>query len=320
MAIADQLITDKYAIYNGDCIEAMQELPDESIDMVVYSPPFGGLYIYSSDIRDLSNSIDRDEFFYHYDFVVKETHRILKPGRMACVHAMDLPTGNTGLDAFYDFPGDIIRQHMRLGFEPVKRHHVWKEPLAIRNRTMTKALSHKMLTEDSTRTSIAHADQLLIFRRSGINAVPVSHPHGLMEYAGERPIPHDLMQYRGYEGNQIENRFSHWIWRQYASAFWDDVRLDHVLPFREAKDEGDEKHCHPLQLDVIERCVILYSNVGETVLTPFMGVGSEVYMSVKKNRRAIGIELKPSYYRQSVRNLEVAAEQAKEDIEQPALF
>lgn len=306
MGVADSLICDGYALYLGDCCEVLPTFPDGSVDLSVYSPPFAGLYQYSSNERDLSNSLDREEFFRHYEFVVREVFRLTKPGRMSAVHCTDIPSGNTGLDHLYDFPGDLIRLHERLGFQFVARYHVWKEPLTVRNRTMVKSLSHKMLTEDSTRCSIANADQLLVFRRKGRNAVPVAHPDGLTHYAGARPMPRDVLEYRGWTGSQIENRYSHWIWRQYASAFWDDVRLDRVLPHRAAKEEEDEKHVHPLQMDVIERAVILWSNAGETVLTPFMGVGSEVYGAAINQRRAIGIELKPSYYRQAVRNLEQA--------------
>lgn len=315
MAIIEQHITDQYAIYNADCIEVMQSLPDNAVHLSVYSPPFAGLYHYSSDDRDLSNARNYDEFFEHYDFVVKEIHRLTLPGRMTAVHCMDVPTGNTGCDTLMDFPGDIIRQHKRLGFDYVARYHVWKEPLTVRNRTMTKALAHKQIVDDSSRCTVASADYLLVFRKRGKNPIPIAHPTGLLEYAGERKIPADLMMYRNWKGNQIENRYSHWIWRQYASAFWDDVRLDRVLPFREARGEDDEKHVHPLQLDVIDRCLTLWSNPGETVLTPFMGVGSEVYASVMQGRRAVGIELKESYYAQAVKNIEDAARQHDTQVE-----
>jgi DNA modification methylase len=181
---------------------------------------------------------------------------------------------------------------------------------------MTKSLAHKTIVEDSSRCGVASADYLLCFRRHGDNPVPITHPNGLTEYAGERPVPPELTSYRGWTGNQIENRYSHWIWRQYASAFWDDVRLDRVLPFREARDEEDEKHVHPLQLDVIDRVLVLWSNPGERVLTPFMGVGSEVYGAVRAGRFGVGVELKPSYYRQAIRNLE----QATGEVEQDSLF
>lgn len=171
---------------------------------------------------------------------------------------------------------------------------------------MRKDLAHKTIVEDSSRCSVASADYLLVFRRHGENPIPIEHPNGLTEYAGERQPPAELLPYRGWTGKQIENRWSHWIWRQYASAFWDDVRIDRVLPFREARDEEDEKHVHPLQLDVIDRVLVLWSNPGETVLTPFMGVGSEVYAAVCAGRRGVGVELKPSYYRQAIRNLRAA--------------
>lgn len=302
-SILDQTITPKYALYNGDCMEVMADFPDESIHLSVYSPPFAGLYHYTSSERDLSNCADYPEFFEQYGFVVAELERLTMPGRMSAVHCMDVPTGNSGGDALRDFPGDIIRLHADHGFDYVARYHVWKEPLTVRNRTMKKDLAHRTLVEDSTRCSVASADYLLIFRRKGENLVPVEHPEGLMEYAGGRPIPHELLKYRGWTGNQRENRYSHWIWRQYASAFWDDVRLDRVLPFREARDEEDERHVHPLQLDVIDRCIVMWSNPRERVLTPFMGVGSEVYGAVRNDRFGIGAELKPSYYRQAVKNV-----------------
>jgi hypothetical protein len=216
---------------------------------------------------------------------------------------MDIPSSNTGLDHLTDFPGDIIRLHDRVGFKYVARYAVWKEPLGVRNRTMAKHLAHRTVVEDSSRCGVASADYLLVFRRTGVNPIVIEHPIGLTEYAGSREIPRELLHYRGWTGNQIENRYSHWIWRQYASAFWDDVRIDRVLPFKEARDDSDEKHIHPLQLDVIDPCLTLWSNPGETVLTPFMGVGSESYSAVRLGRRGIGIELKPSYYRQAQRNM-----------------
>lgn len=303
MAVADQKITDKYAIYCGDCVETMQKMPAESIHLSIYSPPFGGLYHYSSNERDLSNCLDYKQFFEHYDFVVKELARLTMPGRMTAVHCMDVPSGNSGTDHLIDFPGDIIRQHEKHGWKFIARYAIWKEPLAVRNRTMAKNLAHKTIVEDSSRCSVASADYLLVFRRKGQNQIPIAHQTGLHSYAGEREIPAELHRYKGWKGNQIENRYSHWIWRQYASAFWDDIRIGRVLPFKEARGEDDEKHVHPLQLDVIERVLTLWSNPGEKVLTPFMGVGSEVAGAVVNGRLGIGMELKPSYYQQAVRNL-----------------
>jgi len=315
---AQQVITDRYAIYQDDCLEVMPKFPDGSVHFSVYSPPFAGLYHYSSSPRDLSNCRDYPEFLEHYEFVVREIERLTMPGRLTAVHAMDVPMGNTGSsgDHLMDFPGDIIRLHERCGFMYTARYHVWKEPLGVRNRTMAKKLAHATVVDDSSRCGVASADYLLVFRKRGENPEPITHPHGLTEYAGSRKIPADLLKYRGWDGNQIQNRYSHWIWRQYASAFWDDVRIDNVLPFQDSRDEDDEKHVHPLQLDVIDRAIVLWSNPGDTVLTPFMGVGSEVYSAVRAGRRGIGAELKDTYFRQAVANLE----QVDVTIETPTLF
>jgi len=306
MAVKDQLITENYAIYNGDCIEVMQGLPDASVHLTVYSPPFAGLYQYSSDDRDMSNCLNYEEFFEHYGYCIGEIERITMPGRISAVHCMDIPLSNAGCDAMFDLPGRIIKEHEARGFAYGGRRVIWKEPLMVRNRTMMKSLHHKTLCEDSTRCSIANADYLLMFRRKGENPVPVVHDVGLMHYSGERHVPPDLIGYRGMSGDQKKNQYSQWIWRQYASSVWDDIRIDNVLAFRSAKDGEDEKHVHPLQLDVIDRAVVMWSNPGETVLTPFMGVGSEVFGAVRAGRRGVGIELKPSYYRQAVSNLEKA--------------
>jgi DNA modification methylase len=308
MAVMDQELAKNYALYCGDCIEVMQSMPSDKIHLSCYSPPFGGLYNYSSSERDLSNCKDYSQFFEHYAFVVREIHRLTMPGRMTAVHCMDVPSGNCGTDHLIDFPGDIIRLHETEGFKYIARYAIWKEPLAVRNRTMAKNLAHKTIVEDSSRCSVASADYLLVFRKGGTNPIPIAHPNGLMYYAGERQMPAELLKYKGWKGNQIENRFSHWIWRQYASAFWDDIRIGRVLPFKQAREDEDEKHVHPLQLDVIQRVIVLWSNEGETVWTPFMGVGSEVYQAVFSNRKGIGAELKPSYYRQAVKNVRQAQE------------
>jgi DNA modification methylase len=320
VALTEQLITDDYALYLGDCCETMATMPDECLHLSVYSPPFGGLYHYSSNERDLSNCSDYAQFFEHYAFVVRDLARLTMPGRMTAIHCMDVPSGNSGTDYLIDFPGDIIRLHEREGWRFIARYAVWKEPLAVRNRTMAKNLAHKTIVDDSSRCTVASADYLLVFRRKGENKIPIAHPVGLTHYAGERKMPAELLPYKGWTGNQIENRYSHWIWRQYASAFWDDIRIGRVLPFKASRDESDEKHVHPLQLDVIERVITLWSNPGEKVLTPFMGVGSEVYEAVRLGRKGIGIELKPSYYRQSVKNVAAAASadmRAQDELEFP---
>ena len=320
MGVLDQQVTSEYAAYCGDCAEVMADLPGGSVHGSVYSLPFArpggvnpGMYHYTSSDRDLSNSRSYEEFLIHYGYVVAQVARLTMPGRVSAVHCTDIAAGNSGGDALADFPGDIIRLHHDHGFDYAGRHVIWKEPLAVRNRTMAKDLTHQTTVDDCTIAGVASADYLLIFRRRGENPVPVTHPCGFTRYFGAAIPPADVLRWRGHEGSQVENRYSQWVWRQYASSVWDDIRgnlgqfdsRDHmaVLPYREARDEEDEKHVHPLQLDVPRRFADMRTNSGEVILSPFMGVGSEVYAAVELGRRAIGIELKPSYYRQALKNL-----------------
>lgn len=309
MAIRDQLVTDRYAVYNADCVDVMQQLPDVCVHGSIYSPPFAGLYHYSSDERDLSNAPSYSEFFEHYQYVITEKYRVTVPGRTSAVHTALMPSSNNGRDSYTDFPGDVIRAHQNTGWDFIARHVIWKEPLAVRNRTMQRNLAHKSIVEDGALGGMASPDELLVFRKPGVDD-PVTHPQGLTgDYAGGEQVPHDLHKYRAWDGDQKLNQYSHWIWRRYASSVWDDIRVDHVLPFRDAKDDDDEKHVHPLQLDVIERYLDLRTRPGERVLSPFMGVGSEVYAAVRMGRYAVGAELKPSYYSQAVKNLNAAEDE-----------
>ena len=308
MAVLRQVITDDYAIYNGDSAEMLKSLPDKSVGHCIYSPPFatvngGCLYNYSSSVRDLSNARTYDEFFQHYEFICEHITRVIQPGRIVAVHCMDVPKQGANICGYSDFPGDIIKLHEKLGYDYLPRISIWKEPLAVRLRTMSKALAHRTFTEDSCQTNIAAADYLIPFRRKGENKIPVAHPTGLAEYFGERTVPKAIHKYRNWTGKQTENRYSQWVWRNYASCFWDDIRLGNVLPYKESKAEDDERHQHPLQLDVIQRAVTMWSNPGEIVLTPFMGVGSEVYGAVNLGRRGVGCELKPTYFDQAAKNL-----------------
>lgn len=321
--VADQVVTDRYALWNGDAMEVMPGLPDGFAHLVVYSPPFaygeegpggGGLYKYSSSVRDLSNAGGYSEFLRVYRFFVAELYRLLVPGRVCAVHCMDTPMSNSGGDALADFPGDLIRVHQEAGFAYTGRHVIWKEPLAVRNRTMTKDLTHKTIVESAELGGVAGADYLLVFRKRGVSPVPVTHPRGFTEYFGASQPPAEVAGFRGWAGSQLENKFSQWVWQQYASSVWDDIRgnlgrwddrqHDAVLPFRPARDPEDERHVHPLQLDVICRLVDMRTNPGERVFSPFMGVGSEVWAAVRLGRLGAGAELKPSYFRQAVRNLE----------------
>lgn len=305
MGFLNQDVNDRYAIYNGDSMEMLQGLPDNSIHAAIYSPPFGGLYHYSSDDRDLSNARDYAEFFDQYDYFVRELKRVTIPGRTIAVHASLVPSGNTGVDSFTDFPGDVIRAHQRRKWDFIGRHVIWKEPLWVRNRTMAKNLAHRQVVEDAGKVNFALPDELLIFRKRGEHVAPITHPCGLTgNYAGEEQVPAELHEWRGWSGDQKLNRYSHWIWRRYASSIWDDIRMTRVLPFQPDPDDEDaEKHVHPLQLDVIERFIDLRTKPGERVLTPFMGVGSEVYVATMMGRYGLGAELKPSYYQQAVLNI-----------------
>lgn len=312
--IKDQVITDQYAIYNADCVEVLGQLPDVSVDLSIYSPPFAGLYNYSSHEKDFSNCESREDFLDQYDFLISEIARVTKPGRITAVHCTDIMDSKTG--QLFDLPHAIIELHEKHGFKYRNRITVWKEPLKVRMRTMVKSLMHKLIVEDATECFTAMPDYVLIFKKNGQNEIPVTHPQGFTEYFGETPFLKDHIEnygsfeelkkkYIGWDDPKT-NKLSHIIWQRYASSVWDDVRIDNVLPFRDSKDEDDEKHVHPLQLDVIDRLVEMYSNKGELVMTPFMGVGSEVYSPVSMGRRAIGIELKESYFKQAIQNMELA--------------
>lgn len=334
----EQVHTENYSIYNSDCMEVIQTLKDESIDLSVYSPPFAGLYNYSSSERDFSNCESKEQFLDQYEFLIKEMARVTKKGRINAVHCTDVFDNTSRL---WDFPHEIIRLHEKYGFEYRNRITIWKEPLKVRMRTMVQSLMHKFIVEDSTKCFTAMPDYVLIFTKKGDNEVPVTHENGLKNYAGATPIlPNILTAWNNANDSDLNeaqlwdylnknfkdhkdhksNKLSHYIWQRYASSVWDDIRIDNILPFKQTKEEDDEKHVHPLQLDVIDRIVELYSNPKEVVFTPFMGVGSEVFSPVSLGRKAIGIELKDSYYKQAILNVEEADRRFKEKAEQITLF
>ena len=333
--VKDQLVTDNYAIYNSDCMLVMPTLADESIDLSIYSPPFAGLYNYSSSENDFSNCENKEQFLQQYEFLIADIARVTKPGRISAVHCTDVFDNTCRL---WDFPNEIIRLHTKYGFEYRNRITIWKEPLKVRMRTMVQSLMHKFIVEDSTKCFTAMPDYVLVFTKKGENQVPVTHPFGINHYAGETPIlPNILRAWNNANDsnlNEVElwqrlnntneddkiTKLNHYIWQRYASSVWDDIRIDNVLPFRDSKEDDDEKHVHPLQLDVIDRLVELYSNPGEVVLTPFMGVGSEVYSPVSMGRKAIGIELKDSYFKQAKLNLEQADKRFIQSAKQTSLL
>ncbi len=317
----DQIITDNYAIYNSDCMEVLPTLENESIDLSIYSPPFAGLYNYSSSERDFSNCESKNQFLEQYDYLVSEMSRVTKKGRINCVHVTEVVENNGDS---WDFPHEVIKLHKKHGFTYKGRITIWKEPLQVRMRTMVKSLMHKLIVEDSTQCFPAQPDYLLLFKKKGESETPVVHPFGLNDYFGATPIlPNILTAWNNANKTNLNSeelwehlknvnesekitKLNHYVWQRYASSVWDDVRIKNVLPFRDSKEEDDEKHVHPLQLDVIDRCVDLWSNPGEVVLTPFMGVGSEVFSPVSQGRKAIGIELKDSYFKQAKLNLKEA--------------
>lgn len=318
MAVIKQHIDKRYAIYNADVMEVLPDIKAESIGLSVYSPPFPELYQYSNDPRDMSNCTTYEEGIEQYQFIVDQVHRVTMPGRISCVHCMDLKQGGIFQR---DFPGDIVRVHEKAGFHFFCRITIWKDPWLIARRTRMRSLMHKTIVNDSAGARVAGPDYVLVFKKGGQNDAPIKHPNGLKEYAGEIPIPEELLkEYSKYIGDQKKNRLSHWIWRAYASPVWMDIRSGRLLPYRQARENEDEKHVCPLQLDIVERCLILWSNPNDIILTPFMGVGSEVYTTLMLNRRAIGCELKSTYYDQAFKNIQEVEKQRAKDIEQTDLL
>lgn len=331
--VKDQLIKDEYAIYNGDCMDVITTLDSDSVDLSIYSPPFAGLYNYSSSERDMSNCNTKEEFMQQYEYLVAEMARVTKSGRINAVHCQDILTDTTK-HILYDFPHEIIALHKKYGFNLHNRITIWKEPLEVRMRTMVRSLMHKNIAEDSTMCFTAIPDYVLIFKKIGENKVKVTNPKGFKIYHGSTPLlPAMEKKYGDWEHiktkygkntnegkDHLTNKLSQIIWQRYASSVWDDIRNDNVLPFKDSREDDDEKHVHPLQLDVIDRLVELYSNPNEVVLTPFMGVGSEVFSPVSLGRKGIGIELKDSYYKQATLNMKDAKTRFDTEIKQLKLI
>lgn len=280
-----EYLTERYAIYNGDTCELIQNIPNDSVGLSIFSPPFANLYCYSNSDRDLGNSRNDEEFFTHFEFIVKELYRILMPGRVVAIHCMQIPAmkERDGYIGLKDFRGDLIRLFQKCGFVYHGEVTIWKDPVVEMQRTKALGLLHKQLKKDSSRTRMGLPDYIIFMRKDGENAEPIEHDND--------NFPVDLWQ-----------DYASPVWREYASPVWWNINQSDTLN-RMFADEESEKHICPLQLPVIERCVKLYSNEGDTVFTPFMGIGSEVYQSVKMGRKAIGIELKPEYYEQAVMNL-----------------
>ena len=314
--VVNQVVTDKYAIYEGDCIELVRGIPGETVDYGIHSPPFESLYKFSAYDRDISNNEGQD-FWQHYQFLIQELFRVTKPGRLCSVHCMQLPTSKRrdGFIGMRDFRGEIIRAYQDAGWIFHSEVCIWKDPVVAQQRTKSIRLLHKQITKDSTISGQGLADYIVSFRKPGDNVEPVD---GMFDaFVGCQPGEErglDITR-EAYERHAAETRadgrepwsFDQWrsvlVWQRYASPVWMDIRQTRTLQYRSARDEQDEQHISPLQLDVIERCIDLWSAPGDVVLTPFLGIGSEVYSAVEMGRYGIGFELKPSYFRQAAKNI-----------------
>lgn len=299
MKCIDQHHTEKFSVYNADCVDITSELPDNSIGFSIFSPPFASLYTYSNSERDMGNSANYEEFFIHFGFLVKNLYRITKPGRIVAFHCMNIPAmkERDGYIGIKDFRGDLIRAFQQEGFIYHSEHCIWKDPLIEATRTKAIGLMHKQLVKDSIKSRSGLPDYLIAMRKDGENEDPIAHEHGLIDFAGENAPTSGVI--------------SHENWRRYASPVWMDIRQSNTLQGSSAREEEDERHICPLQLDVIERGMQLWSNPGDIVLSPFCGIGSEGYIAVKSNRKFIGIELKTSYYKQALINITNAANEMK---------
>lgn len=282
MNVLDQTVGDKFALYHADCVDVMRGMPNESVHYSVFSPPFASLYVYSGSALDMGNVATHAEFFEQHGYVVRELHRILKPGRLVSFHCMLLPTSKMrdGFIGLTDFRGDLIRQFQAAGFIFHSEVVIWKDPVTAMQRTKALGLLHKQIKKDSCMSRQGIPDYLVTMRKPGDNPEPVTHT--------DADLPVEL-------------------WQRYASPVWMDIDPSDTLQFRSAREEADERHVCPLQLEVIRRALQLWSNPGDTVFSPFAGIGSELYEAVKQGRRAVGCELKKSYYEQAVRNLQAVA-------------
>lgn len=280
---------DRFAVYNGDCVDVVSQLPDNSVGFSIYSPPFSNLFVYSDSLADMGNSASDGEFLQQYGFLLRELTRVTKPGRLSAVHCSDLPLTKwkDGMIGIKDLSGDIIRAHQEVGWVLHSRVTIWKCPVVEMTRTKALGLLYKQLQKDSTKSRQGMADYLLVFRAPGENTEPVG------QDSREFPVEQ---------------------WQQWASPVWMDIRQTNTLNVAVAREDKDEKHLCPLQLDLIERCLVMWSNPNDIVLSPFMGIGSEGVMSLRRKRRFVGVELKDAYFRQAVKHLE------SEERNAPTLF
>jgi len=299
---------DGWEIINGDCVEMVSKTADESIDYSIFSPPFASLFTYSNSNRDMGNCKNVDAFEAHFKFLVVELFRVIKKGRLLSFHCMNLPSTIThdGIIGMKDFRGLLIRMFESAGFIYHSEVCIWKDPLLQAVRTKTLTLAHKQISKDSSMCAQGYPDYIVTMRKPGKNAEPIAHGRGFESYAGEMDEPKDPKT-----NDARGNKYSHHVWQRYASPVWFDIRQTYTL--NTIKAEKDEKHVCPLQLDTIERCLDLWSNPGDTVLSPFLGVGSEGYQSVRMGRKFVGVELKPEYFEQAYKNI-LKAEKTKDQL------
>lgn len=301
MNVISQFSGEKFTVYNADCVDVTSALPENSVDFSVFSPPFASLYTYSDSDRDMGNSKNYDEFFNQFAFLIANLFRIVKPGRIVAFHCMNIPAmkERDGYIGIKDFRGDLIRKFQSAGFIFHSEHCIWKDPLVEATRTKAIGLMHKQLCKDSSMCRAGIPDYLIAMRKPGENENPISHASGLLDFCGENPPGKGVL--------------SHENWRRYASPVWMDIDQSHTLQSDSARENNDERHICPLQLDVIDRALQLWSNPGDVVLSPFMGIGSEGYEAIRLNRKFIGVELKTSYYNAAVKNLQVIENKGTEN-------
>lgn len=292
MNVLDQRVTDRYALYHSDCVDVTRGLPDESVHFSIFSPPFASLYTYSASPRDMGNCASSGEFFEQFGYLVSELYRVTKPGRLCSFHCMLLPTSKTrdGFIGLGDFRGDLIRCFRERGWIHHSEVVIWKDPVTAMQRTKALGLLHKQIRKDSCMSRQGIPDYLITMRKPGENPEPVSHSG---------------------EGDDMPVS----VWQRYASPVWMDIDPSDTLQYRSAREDDDERHICPLQLQVIQRALTLWSNPGDTVLSPFAGIGSEGYQAIKMGRRFIGAELKRSYFEQACRNLDAASPEASRQVE-----
>lgn len=315
--IIDQAGGERWRLWNGDCVAVAQSLPDASVHYSIYSPPFISLYTFSDDPRDMSNCRTDTDFWVHYRFLIAECFRVTKPGRLVSIHCMNLPTSKLrdGFIGIRDFRGDIIRAHQAAGFIYHSEVCIRKDPVSAMQRTKAIGLLHKQIKKDSCISRMAIPDYIVTLRKPGDNTEPVAGPFDTYygsEVAPGASLPSKVFNEQTGKNEPVtvypgEERFSIAVWQRYAEPIWMDIAQSDVLSRKEAREEPDEAHISPLQLTPIRRCMELWSNPGDTVFSPFAGIGSELYVALQMGRRAIGAELKPSYYAQAVQNCKRAS-------------